>query len=83
MMNFSGVRQDLVSYIVDKNPMKQGKFMPGSRIPIVEINNILLTKPDYVIIFPWNLKDEVIFQLEFIREWGGEFVISIPELRII
>ena len=83
MMNFSGVRQDLVSYIADKNPMKQGKFMPGSRIPIVEINNILLTKPDYVIIFPWNLKDEVIFQLEFIREWGGEFVISIPELRII
>jgi SAM-dependent methyltransferase len=83
MLNFSGVRQDLVSYIVDKNPMKQGKFMPGSRIPIVEINNILLTKPDYVIIFPWNLKDEVIFQLEFIREWGGEFVISIPELRII
>jgi len=83
MMNFLGIRQDLISYIVDKNPAKQGKFMPGSRIPIVDISHILLTKPDYVIIFPWNLKDEVMQQLEFIKEWGGKFVISIPELKII
>ena len=52
-------------------------------MPIVDIKNILLTKPDYIIIFPWNLKDEIILQLEFIKEWGGEFVILIPELKII
>jgi 2-polyprenyl-3-methyl-5-hydroxy-6-metoxy-1,4-benzoquinol methylase len=83
MMNFSGVREDIVSYVVDKSPAKKGKFMPGSRVPIVDIKNILLTKPDYIIIFPWNLKDEIILQLEFIKEWGGEFVILIPELKII
>jgi len=83
MMNFSGIREDIISYIVDKNPAKIGKFMPGSRVPIVDVNNILLTKPDYVIIFPWNLKDEIVLQLEFIKEWEGKFIVSIPELKII
>ena len=83
MMNFGGIRQDLISYVVDKNPAKKGKYMPGSRVPIVDINNIILTKPDYVVIFPWNLKDEAIQQLEFIQDWGGKFIISIPKLKII
>ena len=83
MMNFSGIREDIVSYVVDKSPAKKGKFMPGSRVPIIDIKNILITKPDYIIIFPWNLKDEIILELEFIKEWGGEFVILIPELKII
>ena len=83
MMNFGGIRQDLISYVVDKNPAKKGKYMPGSRVPIVDINNVILTKPDYVVIFPWNLKDEVMQQLEFIQDWGGKFIISIPKLKII
>ena len=83
MMNFGGIRQDLISYVVDKNPAKKGKYMPGSRVPIVDIDYLLLTKPDYVVIFPWNLKDEVMQQLEFIQDWGGKFIISIPKLKII
>ena len=83
MMNFVGIRQDLISYVVDKNPAKKGKYMPGSRVPIVDIDHLLLTKPDYVVIFPWNLKDEAIQQLEFIQDWGGKFIISIPKLKII
>ena len=83
MMNFGGIRQDLISYVVDKNPAKKGKYMPGSRVPIVDIDHLLLTKPDYVVIFPWNLKDEAIQQLEFIQDWGGKFIISIPKLKII
>ena len=83
MMNFGGIRQDLISYVVDNNPAKKGKYMPGSQVPIVDIDHLLLTKPDYVVIFPWNLKDEVIQQLEFIQDWGGKFIISIPKLKII
>ena len=83
MMNFVGIRQDLISYVVDNNPAKKGKYMPGSRVPIVDIDYLLLTKPDYVVIFPWNLKDEVMQQLEFIQDWGGKFIISIPKLKII
>ena len=83
IMNFGGIRQDLISYVVDKNPAKKGKYMPGSRVPIVDIDHLLLTKPDYVVIFPWNLKNEVIQQLEFIQDWGGKFIISIPKLKII
>jgi len=83
MMNFGGIRQDLISYVVDKNPAKKGKYMPGSRVPIVDIDHLLLTKPDYVVIFPWNLKDEAIQQLEFIQDWGGKFIISTPKLIII
>ena len=83
MMNFLGIRQDIISYVVDKNPAKKDKYMPGSRIPIVDISNLVLTKPDYIVIFPWNLKDEIIQQLGFIKDWGGKFVISTPELKII
>lgn len=71
LLNYAGVRPDLLPYVVDRNPAKQGKFMPGSRIPIVAEAQLKQHKPDYVAIFPWNLCEEVMFQLEYIREWGG------------
>jgi 2-polyprenyl-3-methyl-5-hydroxy-6-metoxy-1,4-benzoquinol methylase len=83
LMNYAGVRPDLVSFVVDRNPAKQGKFMPGSRIPIVHEDDLKSAKPDYVIIFPWNLKDEVVHQLAYIREWDGEFVAAVPKLEIL
>ena len=83
LMNYAGIRPDLISYVVDLNPAKQGKFMPGSRIPIVDETRIRETRPDYVVILPWNLREEVIGQLEYIREWGGGFVTAVPELAIL
>jgi SAM-dependent methyltransferase len=82
LMNYAGVRPDLLAFVVDRNPAKQGKFMPGSRIPIVEESRMGEEKPDYVVILPWNLKDEVMTQLAYIREWGGEFVTAVPDLRV-
>lgn len=82
LMNYAGVRPDLISFVVDRNPAKQGKFMPGSRIPIVNEGQLLSAKPDYVIILPWNLRSEVMQQLDYIRAWGGQFITAVPELRI-
>ncbi len=82
ILNFSGVKDDLLSYVVDKNPAKFGKFMPGSRIPIFEESVIKKDKPDYVVIFPWNLSKEIKYQLDYIREWNGKFVILLPELVV-
>lgn len=82
MMNFAGIRSDLVSFVVDRNPAKQGKYMPGSRIPIRSEASLNEAKPDYVIIFPWNLKTEVIMQLDHIREWNGTFVVPVPALEV-
>lgn len=81
-LNYAGIRSDLVSFVVDKNPHKQNKFLPGSRIPIHDESVIKEHKPDYIIIFPWNLKKEISEQLAYIREWGGRFVVAIPELEI-
>ena len=81
LLNFAGVRPDLLSYVVDKNPAKQGKFMPGSRIPIVEEARIRKGKPDYIVILPWNLAAEITGQLSYVREWGGKFVTAVPSLR--
>lgn len=82
MMNYSGIRPDLLTYVVDRNPAKQGKYMPGSRIPVVDEGKLNEDKPDFVVILPWNLKDEVRRQLDYIRAWGGRFVIAVPELRV-
>lgn len=82
LLNFAGVRFDLISYIVDKNPAKQHKFMPGSRIPIVDESHLINHKPDYVLILPWNLKAEIITQLDYVRNWGGQFVLAVPQLQI-
>lgn len=83
LLNFAGVRQNLLPWVVDRNPAKQGKFLPGSRIPIVAEDVIRAEKPDYVLILPWNLSEEVTGQLAYIREWGGQFVCAIPELRVL
>jgi hypothetical protein len=82
LMNFAGVRPDLLACVVDRNPAKQGKWMPGSRIPIVDEARIDATRPDYVVILPWNLKTEVMAQLQRIRGWGGQFVTAVPRLEI-
>lgn len=83
LLNYCGIRTDFLDYTVDRNPYKHGKFLPGTRIPIFDPEKIAETKPDYVFILPWNFKDEIMEQLAYIREWGGRFVIPIPELTVI
>jgi len=83
LLNYCGIRTDFIDYTVDRNPYKHGRFLPGTRIPIFDTTKIAETKPDYVFILPWNFKDEIMEQLAYIREWGGQFVIPIPELTII
>ena len=82
LLNYCGIRTDFLDYTVDRNPYKQGKFLPGTRIPIFHPDRIAETKPDYVFILPWNFKDEIMSQMAFIREWGGQFIVPIPEARI-
>lgn len=83
LLNFAGVRPDLLPYVVDMNPAKQGKYMPGSRIPIVDENHLKTGKPDRILILPWNLRQEVISQLGYAREWGAQFVTAVPTLNVI
>jgi SAM-dependent methyltransferase len=84
LLNFCGIKgRDLISYVMDASPHKQNKLLPGSRIPVFHPEKILETQPDYVIIFPWNLKEEISEQLSFIKSWGGKFVVAIPELKLI
>jgi 2-polyprenyl-3-methyl-5-hydroxy-6-metoxy-1,4-benzoquinol methylase len=83
LLNYAGIRPDLLSYVVDKNPSKQNKYMPGSRIPIKGEIYLKDDLPDYVVILPWNLKNEVMGQLHYIKENSGKFVIAVPELEII
>jgi 2-polyprenyl-3-methyl-5-hydroxy-6-metoxy-1,4-benzoquinol methylase len=80
LLNYCGIRTDFVDYTVDRNPYKQGKFLPGSHIPIFPTEKIKETKPDYILILPWNLKEEIMNQLAYIREWGGRFVVPIPKV---
>jgi hypothetical protein len=82
LLNYCGIRTDFLDYTVDRNPYKQGKFLPGTRIPIFSPENIRETRPDYLFILPWNFKDEIMKQCSYIREWGGKFVVPIPEIRI-
>lgn len=83
LLNFCGIREDLLPFTVDRNDFKQGSFLVGSRIPVYDPAMIDRVKPDYVLILPWNLTDEIVEQLQHIREWGGKFVVPIPELRIL
>lgn len=82
LLNYAGIRPDLLLSVVDRNPAKQNKYLPGSRIPIVEESIIRREKPDYVLILPWNLRHEVTEQLKYINEWGGKFVTAVPSLVI-
>ncbi len=82
LLHYCGIGKDLIGYTVDRSPYKQGRFLPGSHIPIYHPDRIRETKPDYVVILPWNLKDEIMEQLRFIREWGGRFVVPIPRVTI-
>ncbi|MFO7732150.1 MAG: class I SAM-dependent methyltransferase [Candidatus Aminicenantes bacterium] len=82
LLNYCGIRTDFLDYTVDRNPYKQGKFTPGTHIPIFPPDRIRETRPDYVLILPWNFKDEIIEQMSYIRDWGGKFVVPIPEARI-
>ncbi|MGA9672569.1 MAG: class I SAM-dependent methyltransferase, partial [Terracidiphilus sp.] len=82
LLHYCGIGKDLIEYTVDRSPYKQGRFLPGSRIPIYHPDHIRETKPDYVVILPWNLKDEIMEQLQFIREWGGRFVVPIPKVAV-
>ena len=82
LMNYAGVRPDLISFVADRNPAKQGKYMPGSRIPIVDEPRLKNSKPDYVVILPWNLKAEVMGQLQYIKAWGGRFMTVLPHLGL-
>jgi SAM-dependent methyltransferase len=83
LLNFCGIREDFISFTVDKNTYKQGKYLPGTHIPIRHPDKIREFRPDYVFILPWNFKDEIIRQLAYIREWGGKFVIPIPTIQVI
>jgi hypothetical protein len=83
LLNHCGIRSDMLSYTVDANPVKQGKFLPGTRIPIFAPDRLEQTKPDYVLVLPWNLREEISRQLDYVGAWGGRLVFPIPELEIV
>jgi len=82
LLNFCGIRTDFIDYTVDRNPYKQGKFLPGTHIPILHPDRIRETKPDYLFILPWNFREEIMSQMACVREWGGQFVVPIPEITV-
>jgi SAM-dependent methyltransferase len=83
LLNYGGIRSDLLAYTVDRSPHKQGRFLPGVRVPIHAPIRLLETRPDFVLILPWNLRDEIVDQMKAIRSWGGRFVVPIPRLELV
>jgi SAM-dependent methyltransferase len=83
LLNYCGIRTDLLEYTVDRNPHKHGHYTAGTHVPICDPSRIFETRPDYVLILPWNLKDEIVSQMRMIEDWGGQFVIPIPEVEVI
>jgi C-methyltransferase-like protein/putative zinc binding protein/methyltransferase family protein len=82
LLNYCGIRTDFVEYTVDRNPYKQGRFLPGSHIPIYAPSRIRETRPDYILILPWNLRAEIVEQLAYVREWGAKFIVPIPQATV-
>lgn len=83
LLNYCGIGKEFLAYTVDKNPHKQNLLLPGTRIPIKSPEEIKRTKPDYILILPWNLKDEIMNECSFIRQWGGKFLVTVPEVEVI
>ncbi len=83
LLNYCGIKNDLIDFVVDANPYKQNKWLPGSHIPVVNENVLKENKPDYVVIFPWNLQEEVMKQLHYVKDWSGQFVIPIPHVHVV
>ena len=82
LLNYCGIRSDFLDYTVDRSPYKQGLLLPGTHIPIFHPDKIKQTQPDYILILPWNLKDEIVKQISYVRDWGGQFVVPIPEVEV-
>jgi Methylase involved in ubiquinone/menaquinone biosynthesis len=82
LLNYCGIKTDIIDYVVDKNPHKQGLYLPGTHIPIYPPEKIKETKPDYVLIIPWNIKEEIVEQMNYIRQWGGKFIVYIPDIEV-
>ena len=83
LLNYCGIKRDMVEFVVDLSPHKQGKYLPGSHIPVVAEARIRESRPDYIVILPWNIRMEIMNQLAYVREWGAKFVVAIPELQIV
>ena len=82
LLNFCGARADLITFTVDRNPYKQNRFLPGTHIPILPPEAIAAKKPDYLLILPWNIKGEICEHTRYIRDWGGRFLVAVPELTL-
>ena len=83
LLNYCGIKNNIIDYVVDASPHKQGKYLPGSHIPIVDEETMIKNKPDYILILPWNIKGEIISQLNYMKKWGTKFIIPIPKLSIV
>jgi hypothetical protein len=83
LLNHCGIRSDLLQYTVDRSPVKQGKFLPGTHVPIYAPERLAETQPDYILVLPWNLRDEITRQLDYVRSWGGRLVFPIPALEVV
>jgi hypothetical protein len=82
LLNYCGIGTDFIEYTVDRNPYKQGRFLPGTHVPIRAVNTVFETKPDLLFVLPWNLREEIMEQMAFVRDWGGRFLVTTPELAI-
>lgn len=83
LLNYCGIQRDMIDYVVDKNPYKQGRYLPGSLIPIVAPEKLIETKPDYILILPWNIKNEILEQLDYTKNWNAKFIVAIPKVEVL